>query len=407
MSGAGLLPSQFSRRAKLRVAMAFYAAILFEGMMLAIPGPTLDSLAEQSSSSLGEIGLLFTGNGLGFVTGALLAGRLYSRLKGSYLMAGSVTAMGLLALTIPWLGSLTAIVGVFVLIGFSIGMIDVGGNTLIVWLYREEVPPFMNALHLSFGIGAFLAPLVVAQVALATGEASAAYWLVGALMIPIGLWLVRVPSPDLPEHAQPGSSSSVMRSFGALVALMALLFFLHVGAELAFGGWIFSYADTLGIGPETTARLLNSIFWGGLVVGRLVAIPLSLRATPRAMILMDLAGAAVGLGVIAFIPGWTPALWIGTALFGISIASIFASCINYAERHMPITSQVTAIFLVGGSLGSMTLPWLVGRLFEADGPEAMLYVVGTAIAAGIVLFGAIQVHVSRRHPSTSTPASSP
>ncbi len=32
-----------------------------------------------------------------------------------------------------------------------------GGNTLFVWLYRSDVPPYMNALHLFFGVGAFSA----------------------------------------------------------------------------------------------------------------------------------------------------------------------------------------------------------------------------------------------------------
>jgi hypothetical protein len=69
---------------------------------------------------------------------------------------------------------------------------------------------------------------------------------------------------------------------------------------------------------------------------------------------------------------------------------------------MPITSEVTAVFLVGGSLGSMSLPWLVGQLFEDRGPESMIYVVGSAVVLGLVLFGIIRAYAGgKRPPATS------
>jgi FHS family Na+ dependent glucose MFS transporter 1 len=384
------------RRGKLRVAVAFYAAVLLEGLMLAAPGPTLDALAEQTGSTLGQIGIIFTANGLGFVIGALVGGRLYSRVPGSRLLSAALGLMAIATFSVPWLGSILLIVAVFAVIGFTIGVVDVGGNTLIVWLYRQDVPPYMNALHLFWGIGAFLAPLLIAQVDVTTGRALWSYWLFAVAMVPVAIWLLWVPSPEVPTEAEGDSGGMVVRRHALFVALMAALFFVHVGAELSFGGWIFSYADALDIGRDTTARVLNSLFWGGLVIGRLIAIPISIRATPRTLIQLDLVGAALGLGIIAFLPDWSPSLWVGTALFGMSVASMFASCINYTERHMPVTSQTTAIYLVGASLGSMILPWLTGRLFELSGPDAMLYVVGFTILAGFLVFGSLRVHVSRQ-----------
>jgi dipeptide/tripeptide permease len=55
-----------------------------------------------------------------------------------------------------------------------------------------------------------------------------------------------------------------------------------------------------------------------------------------------------------------------------------------------------AIFFIGGSLGAMSLPWLIGQYFDTAGPGTMLWVVGVAMAAGIVLFAWIQLH-TRRH----------
>jgi hypothetical protein len=50
---------------------------------------------------------------------------------------------------------------------------------------------------------------------------------------------------------------------------------------------------------------------------------------------------------------------------------------------------VSSAFLVGGSLGSMTLPWVVGQLFEPYGRLWVMYVTGAAMLAALFLFGLI------------------
>lgn len=408
MTGRGAVPMAPTTAGRFPVALALFAAVFFEGVMLASIGPTLDALADQSGSTLGRISILFTANSLGYIVGSLAAGRTFARAAGNTVLAVALVAMAALTATIPLLGSLWLLMAVLAGIGVAIGFVDVGGNTLIVWLYRSDVPPYMNALHLSFGVGAFLSPLVIDRFAVAFGDATSAFWLFAGLMLPVAAWLRRRPTPRQPDTAatppttRASSGMVVVRRHALLIGLLAVLFFFHVGAELAFGGWIFSYADEVGIGPATTARVLNSAFWGGLVIGRLLAIPLSLRLKPASMLQVDLVGAAASLGVIAFLGDWSPSLWIGTIGFGVSIASMFASCINYAGERMPITSEVTAVFLVGGSLGSMSLPWLVGQLFEDRGPESMIYVVGSAVVLGLVLFGIIRAYAGgRRPPATS------
>ncbi len=371
--------------------------------MLAAPGPTLDGLAGVTGSSLGEIGVLFTANGLGFVVGAILAGRLFSRVPGNLLLAGSVAVMAIGASIVPTLGTLAGVVAVFTVIGFAIGAIDVGANTLIVWLFGDKAPPYLNTLHLCWAVGALVAPLLVARIAAASGDVLISYWWFAGVTAPVAIWLLTIPRPGIPVEASRDAGTGVLLRHRFLVVAMAILFFLHVGAELAFGGWIFSFAVVQGLVADTSARVLNSLFWGGIVIGRVAAVPLSLRLSPRTMIQIDLIGAAIGIMVLGLIPDWPPALWVGTVIFGVSLASIFASCINYVSEVMPITSQVTAAFLIGASVGSMVLPWLVGRLFDPLGPEAMVYVVGGAILAALGTFALIRGHVSRTLPPVATP----
>ncbi len=391
-------PSQLPRARKLRIAAAYYAAYVLLGLMLTPIGPSLDALKEQSGSSTEAIALLFTASSLGYIGGSLLAGRLYARLAGNRVLTAALLSMALLTVTIPWLGSLWLLMAVFALIGISLGLMDVGGNTLMVWLYRGDVPPYMNALHLSFGIGAFLGPLVIDRFAVATGNATTTFWLFAALMVPVALWLARLPSPDRPEEVEPAIGGlRSLRRHAWLIALIALFFFMHMGAELAFGGWIFSYAEE-AIGSETTARVVNSAFWGGLVVGRIISIPLAWRLSPRGMLQVDLVGAAASLGLVILLPEWTPALWIGTIGFGVFVASMIPASFNFAAERMPITSQVSSAFLVGGSLGSMLLPWVVGQLFDSQGRLWTMYVTGLAVVAAALLFGTMLASGRRSRP---------
>ncbi len=395
MSPAATLPSQLPKARKLRIAAAYYATYVLLGLMLTCIGPSLDALQAQSGSSTEAIALLFTANSLGYIAGSLLAGRLYARLAGNRVLPAALLILALLTFTVPWLGSLGLLMLVFGLIGVPLGVMDVGGNTLIVWLYRADVPPYMNALHLFFGVGAFIGPLVFDRFAVATGNPATTFWLFAALMVPVALWLVRLPSPDSPGAARATADGrSVLRRYAWLIGLIAVFFFMHMGAELAFGGWIYTYADE-ATGSGTTARLVNSAFWGGLVVGRLVAIPLALRLSPRSMLQLDLLGAVLSLALLIMLPDSTPALWIGTIGFGFSIASMIASSFNLAERRMPIASQVSSTFLIGGSLGSMTLPWLVGQLFVPYGRLSVMYVTAAAMLAAWFLL-ALVVRQKRR-----------
>jgi MFS family permease len=209
MSAGPVLPSQLPKARKVRIAAAYYATYVLLGLMLTCIGPSLDALRAQSASTTEAIAILFTANSLGYIAGSLLAGRLYTRIAGNVVLAVALLILALLTATIPWLGSLALLVVALALIGIPLGVMDVGGNTFILWLFRADVPPYMNALHLSFGVGAFLGPLVFDRFAVATGTAATTFWLFAALMVPVAAWLARLPSPDNPAATAVAASAYV------------------------------------------------------------------------------------------------------------------------------------------------------------------------------------------------------
>jgi fucose permease len=372
---------------KLRRALPYYAAYLIMGLSLSIVGPTLLSLADQTSSSLSEISIVIAGNALGVVLGALLGGNLYDRWRGHPVFAISTAVLGVMLFTLPLISSRWVMLLVVIFVGAGVGAMDVGGNTLIVWLFGKAVSPFMNALHLFFGVGALLAPLLVDRVVVTTGGIRWAYWILAGLAMPVIIWILRFPSPEKPiQQKEGGENSQPLQRYMVLIIMLSILFFFHTGAELGFGSWIFSYAVAIEIGPETVARLLNSVYWGGFTLGRVIAIPLALRIKPQTMLLADLIGAVASISLMLLFPNWPSAVWIGTFGLGLSIASMFPGSLNFAERRMPITGRVTSYFLIGANAGSMVLPWVVGQLFEPVGPKALIIVLEVVMVLALLLF---------------------
>ena len=257
----------------------------------------------------------------------------------------------------------------------------------------------MNALHFFFGLGSTLAPIVVAQAVQRSDEIAGAYRLLALLILPAAIWLWRVPNPSAPSQRadEPGAQPISRTATRRLLALLVLLFFLYVGSEVGFAGWIAPYAVRLGLAGEATAAYLASAFWGALTVGRLLSVPLAARFRPSRILLADLLGCLASVGVLLLWPGSAAAAWLGACGLGFSMASIFPTLIALAERRLPITGQITGLFLAGSSVGGMTLPWLMGQLFEAVGPRGAMAVVGVGLLAALGVFGLLMLY-SRRLP---------
>jgi FHS family Na+ dependent glucose MFS transporter 1 len=379
-------------------ALGYSGGFVAVGLATAVLGPTLPGLAERTQSQLGQASVLFTALSLGYLVGSLWGGRLYDRVPGHPVMVGALAIMAATLAAAPAIPQFWVLAATLLILGVAASTMDVGGNTLLVWVYGQQVGPYMNALHFFFGLGSLLSPIVVAQAIMLSGDIAWAYWALALLVIPATLWLLRVPSPRAPadpagnaSDAQPPKTQERL-----LLALIVLLFVLYVGAEAGFGGWIYTYAVTLDLSDETTAAYLTSAFWGALTMGRLLAVPIAARVHPRWILLVDLGGCLASVGILLLWPGSPAATWLGTCGLGFAMASIFPSLVSLSERHMAISGRITGWFLAGASLGGMTLPWLMGQFFESLGPRSIMAAIGIDLLAAVAAFAVLMLHTTRR-----------
>ncbi len=366
-------------------AVVYFICLLCIGGVDAMLGPSLIELASNTESSLSQMGGLFTARAIGFMIASLWVGKLFDRFHEHWLIAGGLLLGALLMGIIPVTSSLWVLMFSMILVGLLNGTIDIGGSALLFRFPKEQVSPYMNALHFFFGVGALLSPILLAQSLAYSGTIDWAYWGLAGCMALLSLKLMVTPPP--PKKNLSASTATTSAIPWQAVIGAGLILFLYVGSEVAFGGWIYAYAIQFGIADETLAAYLTSTFWAAITVGRLITIPLARRFHPHVILLGNLIGSLGFLSFFALWPDPVIGTWVGTLGFGLAMSSIFPTTLVWVERHVPLSGQVTGFIFGGGSLGAMTLPWLIGQWIESAPSYFMIVVLfaNLLIALGILI----------------------
>lgn len=376
-----LLMTPSTKQTKLIATIAYYLAFIIMGATTAASGPSLPTLASNTSSGLDRISLIFVLGSLGYLIGSYFGGRAYDRIPGHKVIAVVLILLGIASTFIPIAQTLGALLFFMFLSGLATGVLDVGCNALILWTHGEKSGPFLNGLHFFFGVGSVTAPLLLAKVLLTTGSINWMYWFFAMICLPIAIWLWLLPEPIHQMHNDENKNAPLPL---IPVLLCVLLFFLYVGLELGFGNWIYTYALTLNLGTAITSAYLTSTFWGMFTMGRLLGVWVSTRVRSQTILFIDLLGCAISAIIIMVWKDSNLALWAGTVGLGLSMASIFPTIFMLAGESMLITGAVTGLFLAGSGAGSMLMPWLIGQIFALTGPKQMTTVLLVDIA-GILL----------------------
>jgi FHS family Na+ dependent glucose MFS transporter 1 len=378
----------FLRQESIRRTAGYYLLFLCLGLDAAVLGPNLPVMAEQTGARLGEMGALFLFGALGAVFGTVVGGRVFDRMRGHPVLGMAQLAVAGITFCVPFAPSLWILLALLLLKGVAGGMIGTGANTLLVWTHREKVGPYMNGLHFCFGLGAFLAPFLVAQVVGAEGGYRLAFWIIAAADALAGVRLLALspsPTPAVYNAEKPGAEPVPSRQY-ALILAAALFLFFYVGAEISFGGWIASYAVTQHLADAVGAAYLTSAFWLAFTVGRLIAIPSAARFTPRQILPAALAACLAALCLPLALPGSAAALWIAAAGLGFSMAPIWPTGFTFAGQSLRLTARTTSFVLLGDTFGGMILPWLTGFILDRTGPAAVLFLVLASLLATLLAF---------------------
>jgi FHS family Na+ dependent glucose MFS transporter 1 len=374
---------------KRRNTIGYYLLFISLGLGLGITGPALPSLAEQTGSTLGAIGLILLVGASGGMLGTVLGGRILDRVPRGHRVLGSaqLISAALLAAT-PLAGSLPVLLLITFCNGLPVGMINTGANTLLMWTHGKKAGPYINGLHFSFGLGAFLAPTIFAQVINLGGTYQHAYWALAGLIMPISLFLLFLPgSPEHPDQRQDEAQPQERLLNDLPTVIVALLFlFFYVGSELTFGNWIYTYALTLNLADATRAAYLTSGFWLSFTIGRAISIPVAARSNPAQILTVAFLGGLGALALVILAPKSINMLWIATLAVGFFMAPIWATGYNLAGQSIKLTATISSIIILGDSFGAVVLPWATGQAIEHLGAQTMPRLVFASLTINALIF---------------------
>jgi len=340
------------------------------GIGLSLAGPALSHLRDRVGTTDGGIAWVFVGQAAGYIGGSVFAGRGLDGGRGHrrwVIAMGVATASLALIATAP---SLLLLVGAFAVLGAACGLCDVSGNTLVMWSRPQGPGALLNLLHLCFGIGAMVTPLIVNRSLFLAGSVWGVALPMAALSAVCASLMLSHPSPHRTRHAAVARSEAT-GARGVHVGLVATFFFAYVAMETGFANWIHTYVEQIGYGDAATATGVTSTFGFGFAAGRLAAIGLARHVTSGWMVAITTGMSVAASLLFVVFDGPGPMLWVVTAVFAVSVAPQYASMLAFAESHLALSGRNTSVIVAASGLGGLVMPWIVGQLFDAVGPQSL------------------------------------
>ncbi|MFF0573606.1 MFS transporter [Streptosporangium saharense] len=345
---------------------AYFLCFSLVGILSAALGPSMVVFVEATGSPPAALASLFTADAFGSVCGSLLAGQLLNRFPPHLQAIGGLTGITALVTVIPLLSEPALLLPAWWGLGMSKTFLIVTVNTLLIWVRRDQVGPYMNVADFFLGFGSLLMPIVIAQSITWTGGVRWAYWVASLSAVLMAVRLATLPSPRMVGDPKENTGTGGGRH--PLVVPIAVLLFFYVGAEISFSGWIPSYTLARDIaGSPATAAYYTSVFWVAITAGRLLWLPFTRRVAPQRLLAVSVAACFLILGVIWFGPSSPAFVVVGTVGFGLAMAPVFPSSFTWLAQRGEVTGKVSAWCLCAASVGAMFFPWWIGRFLIFHG----------------------------------------
>jgi len=369
-----------------------YAAAFLQGLtMVSFPASSA-VLKEMHGLSDAQYGAIFLPQIALAIVGAILGGALARRLGLKALLAATLAANGLSQVALAG-STVVASTAAFAMILAGTGFLGLGFglggaplNSYPPQFFPRHHDTAIVALHTLLGLGLAAGPLLV-------GEFVARHMWVGFPLVLLGLAVVLtvvVVRPAFPECEQasapkPGTTgdtpvrSPVFWLFVATAVIYAL-------AEGTFANWVVIYLqDGKGL-PSMVAALALSVFWGAIVVGRLLISVLVLRVPARLVWLTLPVLMIVAFLLLPYADGEVRGIGL-FALAGLACSAFFPLTIGVAAERFPADSAWVSSMLVGAIMAGVGIgAFIIGPLrqwlsFEQLYRLAALYPLAVVILA--------------------------
>lgn len=360
-----------AKKDRLFETVCMYALMAGFAVFTTIVGAILLMLVEEFGLPLTRGGDFVAAQNIGSLLGILLSGFLIDRYRKHNLIFMLYILFSASIIAVFFSATLAAFLGLLAFAGLATKMIDLLLNAGISELHTVNKGFYMNLLHCCYGVGSFLGPIYAGAVAERFGEWRLSFLLLGcfclALALVYGTFLARRRRQTAVRQAA-AIKTKTPASFASIAGLpmlaCALILFCYSGHQIGMNNWFPSFMSDNAGADQITAGFGLSVFWLGLIAGRLVCSILTRRCYEKHLLAAGnaLGGLAILLGV--FLGGEAFAFASAAAVGFLAGATIPMALTLAYTWHPEAQGKVSMAMFIAITIGGAVGPWAMGKLVD-------------------------------------------
>lgn len=220
-----------------------------------------------------------------------------------------------------------------VILGYGAGVIDTGLNNFVSLHYEAR---HMNWLHAFWGVGVTISPLIMSVFLDGeTGSWRNGYRVIallqlaiaGVIAIALKKWRKVESNSEFTDETQEASDKTLFQLLkikGVITSILSQG--LYCSMEFLVGTWGASFlVNVYALAPDEAAKWV-SLYYGGIMLGRIISGFISIKASDNTMIRGGIAVAF--LGIILLVLPLGEISFFGLLLIGIGFGPIFPSVLH-------------------------------------------------------------------------------
>ena len=369
-------------KAQRKLKYTLFFTFFVVAMITNVIGAITNVLIKEYSLSLGNAGLItlsfFAAYGLASLPAGLLAHKYgYKKIfiTGVLLMITGALFFGLV-------GTFSMLLLMSFIAGTGVTLIQVSANPLVQQAGdKKDYPRNLNIVMSVFGLGSFLAPLIIMQLLAKDISWRYFYFLIVALSAIVFLSATKIKT----QKHLPGAFAikSIRHHFIDISVISSFIaLFFYFGMELGVAVWLITYLETIkGISPHTGVYLL-SFFWLLLAIGRYLGGHLLKTHTPKTLVTTFSLLGAISLA-IALYANSTILSMIFLPLVGFSCSLLFPTIYSVTIENQKSGHSIVSGILFTAVIGGAIIPYLIGIIADTHGLTAGLSIL---FISAIVIF---------------------
>ena len=342
------------------LTLAAYACFVPIGIATVLLGPMLPTLSARWSLNYSQAGALFTAQYLASTLAVALSGALVRRWGFRFAIKTGLVLMSVgvgLLLTGPRAMGILCIAAY----GGGLGLAVPAANLLVAEVNPGRRSATLNLLNFCWSAGAVACPFLVAAAA-KSHQVPAFLWAVAGFALLVAIGIAVMPSSIVEPSAKDAERKTGPKIpwTQRAVLMLAALFFLYVGVENSFGGWVASYAKGLGNLTPAMSLMTPSFFYAALMLGRWIA-PLLLRSIDEVRLVQaGLLIGCTGMAGLVLSNGLRGVIW-SACLAGLGLSGVYPITISLLSREFgPASTRLGSLMFTMSNVGGGLLPWTVG-----------------------------------------------